>query len=182
MIDHADPPAEGTAPAASPAGSAHPAWEGHFNGREDFRALVRQALVQAASQGWQRLVLCDASFADWPLGERAVAESLQAWSRTGRSFVMLARNYDAVVRNHARFVTWRRQWSHIIDCRACSFADPLELPSAILGGNWALRRLDPVRSAGVAGTDAAPRLTLREDLDEWLRRSSPAFPSTTLGL
>ncbi|MBP7564878.1 MAG: hypothetical protein KA795_02620 [Burkholderiaceae bacterium] len=160
----------------------HPSWEGRFNGREDFRALVRQALVQAAAQGWQRLMICDASFADWPLGERAVAESLQSWSRTGRSFVMLARSYDAVVRDHARFVTWRRQWSHIIDCRACGFADPLELPSAILSDNWALRRLDPVRSAGVAGSDAASRLALREALDEWWRRSSPAFPSTTLGL
>lgn len=158
--------------------------EGRFAGREDFRALVRQSFAAAAAEGWQRLVISDASFDDWPLGEREVIASLQAWSRTGRSFVMLACRYDSVSshQQHARFVTWRRQWSHIIDCRGCSSADPLELPSAVLGDAWVLRRLDPVRSAGVTGREPARRLALQEEVDEWLRKSSPAFPATTLGL
>ena len=42
------------------------------------------------------MVLCDATFEDWPLGERAVAESLQAWSRTGRRMTLLARGYELV--------------------------------------------------------------------------------------
>lgn len=156
--------------------------DGRFAGREDFRSHVRQALERAAHENWNRLILSDASFEDWPLGERAVAESLQAWSRSGRSFVMLARDYGTVQRDHARFVTWRRTWSHIIECWACPAADPLEIPSAIWSPAWALQRLDPVRSAGHCGAEPERRLRLAELLEAWLRKSSPSFPASTLGL
>ncbi len=162
--------------------STQPPMDGRFSGRNDFRELVRMAFATAAEEGWRRIVISDASFEDWPLGERAVNESLRAWSKTGREFVMLARRFDAVHRDHARFVAWRRTWSHIIDCRMCPSADALELPSAIYSDAWVLRRLDPVRSAGVSGREPERRIALREELDEWLRKSSPGFPATTLGL
>jgi len=155
---------------------------GRFEGREQFQQLVRGALAQAAREGWRELVLSDASFEDWPLGERAVAESLQAWSKTGRKCILLARKYDDVVRRHARFVTWRRTWSHIIEARACSAADPLELPSALWSPRWVLERRDLERSIGWCGGEPERRLLLRESLAEWLQKSSAAFPATTLGL
>lgn len=155
---------------------------GRFEGRVAFQQLVRDALACAAREGWRELVLSDASFSDWPLGERAVAESLQAWSRTGRKITLLARRYDNVVRQHARFVTWRGTWSHIVEARACAAADPLELPSALWSPAWALQRLDIERCNGVSGAEPERRLALRESLQEWLGRSSPAFPATTLGL
>ena len=156
--------------------------QGRFEGRDAFRQLVRDALACAANEGWRELIRCDASFADWPLGERAVAESLQAWSASGRRCVLLARRYDDVLRLHARFVTWRQTWSHIIEARACPSADALELPSAIWSPHWAMQRLDPDRCNGFCGSEPERRLALRELLDEWLQKSSPAFPATTLGL
>lgn len=156
--------------------------QGRFEGRVAFAEQVRQALACAAREGWHEIVLADASFADWPLGERAVAESLQAWSKTGRRCILLARRYDDVLRLHARFVTWRRTWAHIVEARGCPSADPLELPSAIWSPHWALRRLDPERSTGFCGSEPDRRLALREALDGWLQKSSPAFPATTLGL
>ncbi|MBX3587971.1 MAG: hypothetical protein AB7I35_04575 [Ramlibacter sp.] len=159
-----------------------PLASGRFEGRTDFQQLVRDALAAAAREGWRELVLSDADFADWPLGERVVAESLQAWSATGRRVTLLARRYDEVIRQHARFVAWRKTWSHIIECRACTAADPLELPSAIWSPAWAMQRLDPVRCAGFSGAEPERRLQLRESLNEWLARSSPAFPASTLGL
>ena len=103
-------------PAAEPPG---PLPSGGFMGREAFRQRVRDALARAAGEGWRELILCDATFADWPLGERVCVEALHAWMRGGqRQFTMLARRYDEVVRHHARFVDWRRQWSHRIDCGA----------------------------------------------------------------
>src|SRR4051812_11942356 len=78
---------------------------GRFTGRNDFQQLVRDALACAAREGWREIVLSDASFEDWPLGERAVAESLQAWSQSGRKCILLAHRWDSVVRMHARFVT-----------------------------------------------------------------------------
>ena len=153
-----------------------------FEGRNDFRQLVRDALAAAARDGWREIVLSDADFADWPFGERAVAESLQAWSGAGRRMVLLARHYDEVRRQHARFVQWRVTWSHIVVPMACPAADALELPSAIWGPGWALERLDPLRCNGYCGNEAERRVLLRERLDEWLAKASPGFPATTLGL
>jgi hypothetical protein len=156
--------------------------DGRFAGRDDFRQLVRDALASAAHEGWPELILSDASFEDWPLGERAVAQSLSDWSRSGRRCILLARRYDAVLRQHARFVTWRKTWSHIIEARGCPSADELELPSAIWSPHWVMQRLDTERSSGVSGREPQRRLLLREQLNEWLQKSSPAFPAVTLGL
>lgn len=153
-----------------------------FEGREDFRQLVRDALATAAQEGWREIILSDADFSDWPLGERAVAESLQQWSHANRRMVLLARRYDAVVRDHARFVRWRGAWSHIVTASACASADALELPSGIWSPGWVLDRRDPERSNGYCGSEPDRRVLMRERLNAWLAKSSPAFPATTLGL
>jgi hypothetical protein len=160
--------------------SALPA--GRFDGRKAFQQLVRDALACAAREGWREIILSDPDFEDWPLNERAVVESLEAWSATGRHCTLLARRYDAVVRRHARFVSWRKTWSHIIEARSCASAGPLELPSALWSPGWVLQRLDPERCTGVSGSEPERRLLLRETLQEWLRKSSPSFPASTLGL
>ncbi len=91
--------------------------QGRLQGRSVFQQAVRDALQTAAREGWNEIIVCDANFADWPLGERAVADALQAWSRGGRRFVMLAMRYEGIPRWHARFVKWRQTWDHIIECR-----------------------------------------------------------------
>ena len=106
--------------------AAAPLPAGRFAGRVDFQQLVRDALARAAQEGWRELILCDPDFADWPLGERAVAESLAAWSATGRRCTLMACRFDDLAVRHARFVSWRRTWTHIIEARGCSSADPLE--------------------------------------------------------
>lgn len=153
-----------------------------FEGREEFRQLLRDALVAAARDGWREIVFCDATFEDWPLGERTVAESLQSWASGGRRLTLLAKEYDDVIRRHPRFVVWRRTWAHIVDARACADADPLGLPSMLWSPAWVLERRDPVRSAGFCGDEADRRITAREALNEWLQKSTPAFPATQLGL
>jgi hypothetical protein len=155
---------------------------GRFAGRVEFQQLVRDALARAAQEGWRELILSDPDFADWPLGERAVAESLSAWSAAGRRCTLLACRYDELAVRHARFVTWRRAWSHIIEARACGSADPLEFPSAIWSPGWVMQRLDPERCNGYSGAEPERRLLLRENLSEWVAKSSPAFAATTLGL
>lgn len=156
--------------------------EGRFSGLTDFTQLIRQAFSAAAVQGWREIVVCDPDFGDWPLGERAVIEALNDWSMTGRKFTMLTKNYDEVLRRHARFVTWRRTWAHIVECRASASASADEMPSALLGPQWVFERLDPRRCTGVAGSEVGRRVALRERLNERLLKSSPAFPASTLGL
>lgn len=161
---------------------SEPLPSGRFEGRIAFQQLVRDALAAAAREGWREIILSDPDFADWPLGERATADALNAWSASGRRCILLARRWDEVVRRQARFVRWRGTWAHIIDARACRAADPLALPSAIWSPGWVMQRLDLDRCNGFAGSEPERRLMLREDLQEWLRQSSPSFPSNTLGL
>ncbi|MBC7609859.1 MAG: hypothetical protein H7228_09840 [Polaromonas sp.] len=156
--------------------------QGRFHGTAEFAELIRLALATAAAQGWREIILSDGSFEDWPLGERAVAQSFNEWSRSGRKLTMLAKNYDEVLRRHARFVTWRRTWAHIVECRANSDVPVDDFPSALWSPAWVCQRLDLTHCAGISGTEAARRVALKERLEECLRRSSPAFPATTLGI
>lgn len=157
--------------------------QGRFEGRVAFQQLVRDALATAAREGWREIILCDADFHDWPLGERAVAESLQDWARSGRRMTILAGRYDEIIRRHPRFVRWRGTWDHILTCRASATADPLSFPSMVWSPGWVLQRLDPVRCVGVSGAEPGRRVAMREVLSEWVRsKSSPGFPATTLGL
>jgi hypothetical protein len=156
--------------------------DGAFDGRNAFQQLVRDALAAAAREGWREIVLCDASFDDWPLGERAVVESLNAWSKTGRSCKLLAKRYEGFAQRLPRFVAWRGQWSHIIDARAVPSADALDFPSLIYTPTWVMHRIDPVRSKGIASHDAQRRVAMHEELDAWWHKSSAALPATTLGL
>ena len=183
QIGKTDDGDDGPADAAAARGSAASSLpSGRFSGRSEFAQMVRDALACAAHEGWHEIIISDASFEDWPLGERALAESLQVWSKAGRKFTMLAQHYDEVSRRHARFVSWRRTWAHLVECRRCVVADPLELPSAIWSPVWALRRLDLERSTGTCGSEPERRLQVREALGEWLRKSTPGFPASTLGL
>lgn len=171
------------ATAGSAGDAVPPLPQGRFHGREAFQQLVRDALATAAREGWRELVLSDADFHDWPLGERAVVESLQAWARSGRRMTLLARSYGEVQRRHARLVRWRTTWDHILTCRVAPGADPLDIPSAIWSPQWVLQRMDPERCVGVTGTEPERRVLLQELLAEWVRsKSAPGFPSTTLGL
>jgi hypothetical protein len=156
--------------------------QGAFDGRLAFREHLQSALAAAARQNWREIVLSDPHFDDWPLGERAIVDALQAWAAAGRSFVLLAQRFDVFEREHARFVTWRRMWSHIIECRACNGPGLPEVPSAIWTPSWFLHRIDIDHGRGVCGREPEGRRALRERLDECLRHARPGFPASTLGL
>jgi hypothetical protein len=155
---------------------------GHFSGVAVFAQLVRDALCKADAEGWPLMLWSDPNYLDWPLRERAVVESLQRWARGGRRLVILAAQFDDIRRHHPRFVSWRNSWDHIIECRVCTSMDAGEVPSAIWGPNWVMRRLDLVRSTGIAGGEPQSRVLLKEKLEECRRQGRPGFAVTTLGL
>ena len=156
--------------------------EGRFSGPIEFADLIRQSLICAANQGWREMIWCDSTFADWPLGERAVTDCLNEWSRSGRKLTVLAGNYNEIVRKHSRFVTWRQRWAHIVDCRSNSAIAESDLLSALWSPVWVFQRVDLLRSTGFSGSGADRRVALKERLDASLKLSSPAFGATTLGL
>ena len=156
--------------------------DGLFAGREVFRQMVRDAFSSAARDGWHEMIICDPTFEDWPLRELSVVSSLHAWAKSGRQLTMLATSFDGVARNQPRFVAFRKTWSHIIECRRCRTLVAADFPSAIWSRNWVMQRLDPVRSAGVSGSEPGRRVRLKELLNEKIRASVLGFPATTLGL
>lgn len=151
--------------------------------RGEFHDALRQALAEAAQTGCREILLCDVDFADWPIGERAVIESLTKWAYAHRRLTMIANHFDEVPRRHARFVEWRRTYAHVVDCRANDELEAGQMPTMLLApGLVGVRLVDPVHYRGSVTHDTADLLPWREALDAVLQRSSAAFPATNLGL
>lgn len=151
--------------------------------RSDFHDALRAALAEAARVGCREIFIADNDFADWPLGERSVIENLTTWAAAHRRLTVLASNFDAVVRQHARWVAWRVTWSHVVDCRVNDELEEGQMPTLLLApGLVGVRLVDPVHYRGRVTHDAADLLRWREDIDAVLQRSAPSFPATTLGL
>jgi hypothetical protein len=152
-------------------------------GRDDFHAAVRATLAEAAAEGWRGLWLCDPDFADWPLGEAGVIESLTQWAGAERRLTLLALHYDEIARRHPRWVLWRRLWAHRVRCRALPELQPDDVPVMLhAAGALTLRLLDPSRFRGTISRQASEGVRARGLIDAISQRSIEAFPASTLGL
>lgn len=159
-----------------------PLFTGRFLGRDAFVSMVRDAFACASQEGWREIILSDTSFEDWPLNERVVIDSLHAWAKSGRRLIMLAHGYDEVIRHHARFVSWRRTWGHLLDCRVNAGKGGADFVSAIWSTGWCMRRIDTLNNIGICSADRRDISDLKEILEGVRRFSRPAFPASVLGL
>jgi hypothetical protein len=155
-----------------------------FEGSVEFARALYQAMGHASEKATRRLCWCDDDFANWPLGEPEWIALLTHWARvSGRELVMIARDWSVIEHRHPRFATWRRDWSHVIQC-----LDPDEARTAPLPTVWidsddqVLRVFDPEHWRGRAGFDRVDRQRAREDFDAISQRGSPGFAAVTLGL
>ncbi|WP_280150871.1 hypothetical protein [Piscinibacter sp. XHJ-5] len=151
--------------------------------RRQFHDALREAFAEMARVGCREAWISDEDFADWPLGELAVIEHLGAWAMSHRRLVVVARHYDEVVRRHARWVEWRRQWSHVVECRAFEEAEVGQIPTLLLAADLlAVRLVDPLRHRGAVSRETGDLLRFRELIDAVSQRSVESFPATILGL
>jgi hypothetical protein len=151
--------------------------------RSEFHEGLRMALAEVAAVGCRELFMSDADFSDWPLSEPAVLESLTLWARSHRRLTMLAQQFDDVARRHGRWVEWRRQWSHLVECRTNTELEAAKVPTMLLAPGLVMVRLvDTVRYRGSLSRELADMVQGRELLDAVLQRSEETFPVTTLGL
>lgn len=151
--------------------------------RAEFQAAIRAALSQAAQHDAGEIFLVDPTFMDWPLNERAIIDSLTQWVSSRKKLVVFAKSFDDMVRRHSRFVEWRRQWSHVAQCRTDDDLEAEALPTLMLvPGIVSVRLLDRVRCRGVTGSRPVDLADARDTIDALLQRSTEAFPATTLGL
>ena len=155
---------------------------GRQEGRVAFARLVLDTLESASRHQWKEWWWSDPDFDDWPLGDRAAVDALNRWAGRGRRLHLLARDYRSMRQLHARFVSWRVKWDHIIEIKACPSASEEDFPSAIWTPDWCLERIDKVHSVVVCSDSPQRRTLLRHDLQEWWSKGSPAFSASTLGL
>jgi len=151
--------------------------------RSEFHEAIRAGLAQAADADANEICLVDPDFQDWPLNERAVVETLARWAAARRKLLLFAHSFDALPRSAPRFADWRRQWSHIVQCRTDPDLEVQQVPTLMLvPGEIAVQLLDPVRHRGMVSGRASDQVQCREVIDALLQRSVEAFPPTTLGL
>jgi hypothetical protein len=154
-----------------------------IDSRKEFHDAIRAALTQAADAGASEICLVDTDFLDWPLNERAVVETLGRWATSRRKLLLFAYRFDELPRSAPRFTEWRRQWSHIVQCRTDPDLEAQQIPTLLLvQGEVAVRLLDPVRHRGLVSGRASDQVQCRETIDALLQRSVEAYPPTTLGL
>jgi hypothetical protein len=155
-----------------------------FEGAPEFARALHDAMVFASERGTRRVCWCDQDFASWPLGEAEWIDMLTHWARKpGRELVMIARDWAVVERRHPRFVTWRRDWAHVIQCLVPDESRTTDLPTLWIDSDeQALRVFDAQHLRGRLGFDRVDRQRAREDFDAISQRASPGFAAATLGL
>ena len=159
------------------------ATHGLITSRGEFHAALREAFEAAASAGCRELCLCDANFADWPLGERSVVEQLGRWAASQRRLTVIAGSFDEVVRRHPRWVEWRRHWSHAVQCRTSVESDTGPMPTLLIAsGLFSVRLSDAALHRGRWSRETADLVHCREIFDAVLQHSTETFPVTTTGL
>ncbi len=154
-----------------------------IDSRLAFHRAVRGALDEIAAKGAREVWLVDPSFSDWPLGERAVVETLTRWAYAHRRLTVMAQSFDSFHRDHPRWVQWRVHWSHVVACKQVHEEDATQMPTLLLApGVVAVRLHDPINYRGRVYRSAAQWVRERELVDALEQRSADAFPATTLGL
>ena len=151
--------------------------------RNEFHGAVRGALVWAVESDAAEICLVDPSFDDWPLNERSVIDSLASWASSRRKFLIVAHSFEDLARHAPRFADWRRQWSHIVQCRSTEELEADQVPTLLfVPGLVCVRLVDRVHYRGTVSGRARDHVECRESIDALLQRSAEAFPATTLGL
>lgn len=153
-----------------------------IDGRSEFAAAVRLALSQAAHERARVLTFVDPDFEAWPLEDAQVLHSLSAWARLPqRQLLMVAGRFDGLPRTCPRFTEWRRNWAHVIECRATE-VESSQIPTLLLAGAHSLHLADRLQWRGHWLADDSEIGSWREVVDVLMQRSEPDFAANTLGL
>lgn len=147
------------------------------------RALLAEAGEHPAS-----LLMFDADYSHWPLGELACVQALEQWALGGRHLhcTMLAGQWQHVPQQHPRWMRWRVIWAHKLSCKSLPDDEQSAWqrlhPMLVLEGRLGISLLDEEHGTGIWSRSPS---TLREwwqGGDAISQRSIDAMPATTLGL
>lgn len=149
-------------------------------GFERATAVGSDAGVRSA----RRIVCCDTDFADWPLDDPAILQGLTAWLRLPlRRLVLLAEDFDGLVRRQPRFCAWRRDWMHAVEAWQPALDPRPALPTVLCSDSDVhVQLIDRQHWRGHAAIDVRLARQRLDALDAVLQHSTPALASRPLGL
>jgi hypothetical protein len=160
-----------------------------FEGRRAFQDSVVSLLAWAADHQARCIAAFDPDFSDWPWSQPGALTALQAGAARGRRLRLLALRFERLQQSQPRFVSWRRDYGHLVEARAIPVEEPEpELPVALLlidAGEAGVRGLRLLERSRWRGTVFADQATFSQNwhwFDAVSQRSPEAFPCTTLGL
>ncbi len=155
----------------------------HIDDRSEFTAALRRALSMAARERARELCFVDPDFEAWPLEDPQVLGALTAWARLPkRQLLMIACRFDELPRRCPRFTAWRRDWAHVVECRATE-VEASQVPTLLLAGTaHSLHLADRLQWRGHWLADDSEISAWREVVDVLMQRSDADFPANTLGL
>lgn len=154
-----------------------------IDSRAGFIAAVHETLAVATAQRARRMLWADDDFAEWPLDDAQLLQRLTDWLHLPqRQLILLAGDFRHLG-GRARFVAWRRLWSHAIATHSPAEEDRAQLPCLLLAeGHVLVRLLDKTRWRGWISSGPLELRLASDQTDALLQRAAPAFPVTTLGL
>jgi hypothetical protein len=159
---------------------------GRAEGWSAIAAVLEAQLLHALQSGARRILLLDPDFTQWPLSSPALLEAVQVWARGGqRRLELMAPDWTACARRHARLLAWRRGFDHLLQIRSFDPAEAgVDWPCALLvvQDGVVLRLLELEHGRAVWSHLGTDRQIALETFDAIAQRSSPGWPLTTLGL
>jgi hypothetical protein len=150
-----------------------------IEGRLAWRQALRELLLDPGAQ-W---CMYSADYEDWPLDESEVVQALRRWALPRRRpcVRLLARDYSRLLNTCSRFVAWREDFAHLLECR--------ELPTGIDApseGLWlrehALVALPAQRERRALRQGAREAQASLQLFDQAWELSEPGFAPRALGL
>lgn len=156
---------------------------GRIRSRGAFREAARAILLALPVAQPRELLIVDADFEPWPLGDADVVDALTQWVRLpGRRLRLLGARFDVVEREQPRFAAWRKSFAHAVECQSPSDVEPGDVPSLLLLDAVALELLDREHGLGRQSGERRWLVELRERTDALAQRAESAWPVTVLGL
>lgn len=154
-----------------------------LQGRADWQQALRASILEVCAADCREVWWCDADFAEWPIGEREIVDALGRWAYAHRRLTLVAASYDRLAERHPRWVQFRRQWAHVVECRSLDSLEASQWQGLLLApGVLTLRLFDRAHHRGSLSRRRDDAVTSREWLEALLQQSASAFPATTLGL
>ena len=137
--------------------------------RPELLDAVRSAPHEVADTSARFVFLSDPDFSQWPLNECKGADTLGQWAHSNRVLPLLAGHFDVVSQRYPRWMTWRRNGSHVVNFQQAAEADCSHIQTQLLiPGQVVVRLVDQPNYRGSVSRTPVDLLDAQEAIEALL--------------